>query len=271
MFWMKKLGVATLVLLVGIGFSAKMAMAHLRTYAFTEEYRTIPQGNFEFEDWTTFKVPDGSSSADNSIKYQGELEYGITDRLTIANYERWETQNVTGPDDATVYKGFKFEAKYRIGEKGRYWLDPLIYVEWSTDPREHEHHNAIETKLILSKDVGKFNAVYNQIMENELARDGRTNHEFSSGINYEIFPSLRAGVEFAGQLWAPGSHRNELSLGPTVAWENKYCWVVLGALFGVNKAADDHEVRLIVGVPFPFDTGSIFKKPAGAETTKVAV
>ncbi len=267
---MKKLGVLTSIILIAFALNIKNAFAHLRSYAFTEEYKTIPQGNFEFEDWTTFTSPDGSKPADNSFDYQGELEYGVTDRLTLAHYERWRTENVEGPDDATTYKGFKFETKYRIGEKGQYWVDPLIYIEWSTDPREHEHHNAIESKLILSKDINKFNVVYNQIMENELARDGRTTHEFSSGANYEIVPSLHAGVEFTGELWAPGSHQNELYLGPTLAWEGKYFWVVAGALFGVNHAADDHQVRLIVGIPFPFDATSMFRKPSTVNMSKAA-
>ena len=267
----RKLGILTVVIFVALALNMKSAMAHLRTYAFTEEYRTIPQGNFEFEGWTIFKVPDGSKTNENTFDYQGELEYGITDRLTIAHYERWQTQNVVGSDNSTVYKGFKFETKYRIGEKGQYWLDPLIYIEWATDPREHEHHNEIESKLVLSKDFGKLNVVYNQIMENELTRDGRTNHEFSSGVNYEVLPELRAGVEFTGDVWHHTTHQNELYLGPTLAWENKYFWVVAGALFGLNHVADDHQVRLIVGIPFPFDAGSIFKKPSSVDTSKVAV
>jgi len=269
---MKKLGTVMVIALMIFALPIKNALAHLRTYAFTEEYRTIPQGNFEFEGWTTFKVPDGSKANENTIDYQSELEYGVTDRLTIANYERWQTKNVAGSDDSTVYTGFKFETKYRIGEKGQHWVDPLIYVEWATDPREHEHHNEIETKLVLSKDINsKLNVVYNQIMENELARDGRTTHEFSSGISYEILPEVRVGMEFHGDLWHPSSHRNELFLGPTVAWENKYFWVVAGASFGLNHAADDHQVRLIVGIPFPFDTSSIFKKPTNIETSQATV
>ena len=265
---MKKLGLMVLFLVV-IFLCMKDVSADNKTYVWTREYKTLPQGIFEFEDWSTFKVPDGSKTNENSIQYQGELEYGITDHLTIANYERWNTQNVVGSDNSTVYEGFKFETKYRIGEKGKYWLDPLVYVEWATDPREHQHHNEIETKLILSKDIGKFNVTYNQIMESQLDRDGRTEHEFSAGANYEIFPDVHAGVEFTGQYWAPGSHGNELSLGPTIAYQHKYFWVALGALFAVNHAADDHQVRLIVGVPLPFDTGSFFKK-APSESPKVS-
>ena len=257
---MKKLGVIATLLFTSVFSCIKNADAHLRTYAFTEEYRTIPQGNMEVEQWTTFNVPDGSKTSENSIQYQTELEYGLMDHLTIANYERWKTNNVEGEDDSTNYEGFKFETKYRIGEKGKYWVDPLIYLEWKTDPREHEHHNELEAKLILSKDFGAFNVVYNHIGEWELARDGRANHEFSVATSYEVLPAFRIGTEFTGDYWAHGSRMNALRLGPTIGWESKYFWIVAGALFGLNRVADDHEVRLIVGVPFPFDIGSFLNK-----------
>ena len=257
---MKKLGSLAFAVLMVVSVNLKDAFAHVRTYAWNQEYQTIPQGTFEFEDWTTFSVPDGSQTRENSIQYQGELEYGITDHWTFSNYERWKTINVAGPDDSTVYEGFKFENKYRFGERGKYWLDPLLYLEWKTDPREHDHHNELEGKMVLSKSFGKFNAVYNHILEFELAGDGRMHHEFTSGANYQVFSDLRAGVEFTGQYWNPGSHRNELALGPTLSWESKYFWVVAGVLFGANHEASDHEIRLIVGIPLPFDTGSFLKR-----------
>ena len=259
---MKKLLAVTMLLFVGVLNCAGNAYAHLRTYAFTEEYRTIPQGNFELEQWTTFQVPDGSKTSENSIQYQSELEYGLMDHWTISNYERWKTKNVEGSDDSTNYEGFKFETKYRIGERGKYWVDPLVYLEWKTDPREHEHHNELEAKLVLSKDFGKFNVAYNHIGEWQLARDGRANHEFRVATSYEVLPEFRIGTEFAGDYWAHGNHMNSLKLGPTIGWESKYFWVVAGALFGLNHVADDHEVRLIVGVPLPFDSSSFFKKKA---------
>lgn len=247
---MRRLGLTSGFLLLAVFLCAKDMFAHARTYVWTEEYKTLPQGNFEFEGWTTLKVPDGSKTNDHIFQYQGELEYGVTDHWTIAHYERLKTKNQPSSDDSTNYEGFKFESKYRIGEKGKYWVDPLLYLEWKTDFRQEDHPNEIEGKIVLSKNFGRVSVVYNQVVESELGENGRTKPEFRVGANYEIFPELRAGLEFIGQYWAPSTHRNELSLGPTIAYEHKYFWVAVGGLFAVNHAADDHEARVIIGIPF---------------------
>ncbi len=249
----KQLGRILIGLFLILSVPATASFAHVRKYVWTQGYETLPKGEFELESFVTLKVPDGDVSREHSWEYQEELEYGVTDHLNIAHYERWETQNVVGPDDSTVYKGFKFEAKYRVGEKGKYWVDPLIYVEWITNPRErHEdkNPNEIELKLILAKDFGKFNITYNQIMESQFGRGGRTKQEFAVAASYEVISEFRIGAEFTGQYWAPGSHRNELSLGPTLSWENRWFWIAAGARFGLNHVADDVEARVIVGVPF---------------------
>jgi len=233
-----------------VSLAASPAWAHVRHYVWTTEYQTIPKGEFELENWVTFKVPDTENSRENKIQYQEELEYGITDRWTLAHYQRFQTLNKVGPDDATVYQGFKFETKYRFGEKGKYWLDPLLYLEWATDFRDEDHPNAIEGKIVLSKDLGNFNVTYNQIMESELGEGGRTEQNFSVGASYEVLSDFRLGAEFFGNYWHPSSHRNELSLGPTLSYEHKYFWVTAGFGFGVNHASDDMQARVIVGIPF---------------------
>lgn len=243
-FW---LGVIVFLGLLAV--DSQEGFAHVRRYAFTEDYRTIPQGGFEVEQWTTFKMPNHHRSNKNTFQYQTELEYGITDHWTVAHYERWETKNVVGPDGSTVYKGFKFETKYRMGEKGKYWLDPLLYLEWQTDPRDHQNPNTLEEKIVLSKEIGKFNATYNQIMESKLGSGGRTEHKFTVGMGYEWFGGFHAGVELKGDWWRPGSHRNRLALGPNLAYESQYFWVATSVVFGANHAADDVEARVIVGIP----------------------
>lgn len=231
--------------------AARPAFAHERHYVWSQEYQTIPQGEFEFEGHSTLKVPNGGESNSHTWEYQGELEYGLTDHLTIAHYERWETQNKASvEDDSTKYKGFKFEAKYRIGEKDKYWVDPLLYLEMAYDPREDDHPLSLEPKLVLSKDWGKLNLTYNQILESELGDGGRTEQAFSAGMNVELPYGFYPGVEFTGQYWNPGSHRNELALGPTLAYSNTYFWVTAGVRFGVNHESNDVDARIIFGVPF---------------------
>ena len=241
------------ILLVGVGVfcgATQNVFAHVRHYVWTTEYNTLPKEEFELENWVSFKVPDGNPTNENTIEYQEELEYGITDRWTIAHYQRWKTIHQIGPDDSTVYEGFKFETKYRFGEKGKYWVDPLLYLELKTDVRKKHNVNALEGKIVLSKDIEKFNATYNQIMESEVDNGGRTEHEFALAASYEILPSVRVGAEFTGQFWNPEGHRNEFSLGPALAYEHKYFWVAAGGRFGLNHATDDAEARIIIGIPF---------------------
>lgn len=249
-----------LLLAVGLGgIASQEAWAHARTYVFSQEYQTLPQGMFEVESHTKVKVPDmGKHSGENSWAFEEELEYGVTDHLNIAHYQQWERSNHEGLDDDGVankdtarYAGFKFEAKYRIGEKGKYWVDPLVYFEYEYEPQERFDGAAhgLESKIVLSKDFGKFNVTYNQIMDSKLGHKGRTEHEYTLGANYEVFEGFRAGLEVAGQYWNPSVNRNEIGLGPTLAYEAKYFWVAAGVLIGANNIADDFQGRVSFGIP----------------------
>jgi hypothetical protein len=232
------------------------AFAHERHYVWNAEYRTLPQGTFELESATTSTVPHFNKTNENDWDYTGEVEYGVTDRLIIANKETWTTENRSGSDedgvrnkDTTKFSEFAFEGKYRIGEVGKYWVDPLLYFEINRDPRKKGIPLSLEEKIVLSKDIGKANVTYNQIMESELGHGGKTTQSFTFGINYEVFDSIRLGVETQGQYWNPETHRDELAMGPTLSYVHQYFWVALGTLFGVNHAADDWQTRLIVGIP----------------------
>lgn len=246
-------------LLLNVGIGSREAFAHARTYVWNQEYKTLPKGIAEIESHTKVSVPRmGKHSGDNSWKYEEELEYGITDRWTVSHYQQWETSNHEGVDDdgvankdVTKYAGFKFETKYRIGEKGKYWVDPLLYLEYEYEPQERFEgaSHGLEGKIILSKDFGKFNATYNQIMESKFGHKGRTEQEYTFGMNYEILEGFRGGVEVAGQYWNPGVRKNELAIGPTLAYEGKYFWVAFGVLFAATHVTDDFQAKVSVGIP----------------------
>ena len=242
-----------------LGGASQPAYAHARHYAFNQEYQTLPQGLFEVESHTTAAVPRvGKHSSENSWLYEEELEYGVTDHLNIAHYQQWGTENKEGLDDdgvpnkdVTRYAGFKFETKYRIAEKGKYWVDPLIYIEYAYDPRSRKEGapHEFENKIVLSKDFGKWNATYNQIMDSKLGHKGRTEQEFTFGLNRELLSGFHAGFEMKGQYWNPGRNRNELAMGPVLACEGKYFWIAAGVLFGATRVTDDFQASVSVGIP----------------------
>lgn len=217
--------------------------ADTRRFVWTYEYQTMPKGMWELETYVTTEVPDMRKSNINSVKPQLELEYGITDRLDVAMYQMWKFKNKRYENDSE-YEGFKLRARYRIGEKGRFIVDPLLYFEYIRDD-DFSKPNVAEVKLILAKDIGDFNVSYNQIVKRNLQRRGKTDNEFAAGISYALTARLKAGVESKGNY-----SKEKIALGPTLSYAFKKAFIALGVVFGLNEQTDDLQARVIVGMPF---------------------
>jgi len=222
---------------------ANPAHADRRSYVWTYEYMTMPKGMREIETYVTIEVPNTHKSNINSIKPQLELEYGITDGWDVAMYQVWEFKNKRYENDSE-YKGFKLRTRYKIGEKGKFFVDPLLYFEYIRDD-DFSKPNAGEAKLVLAKDLGDFNVSYNQIIKRNLEREGKTDHEYATGISYAFTPQLRFGLESKGNY-----PQEKYAVGPTVSYSFKRGFIALGAVFGLNKRTDDVQTRMIVGIPF---------------------
>ena len=217
--------------------------ADRRSYVWTYEYITMPKGMWELETYVTTEVPNLHKSNINVIKPQLELEYGITDRWDAAMYQMWKFKNKKYENDSE-YEGFKLRTRYRIGGKGKYFVDPLLYFEYIRDD-DFSKPNVGEAKLVLAKDLGDFNVSYNQIIKRNLQRQGKTDHEYAAGINYAFTPRFRVGLESKGNY-----PREKYALGPTISYAFKKAFMAVGAVFGLNEQTDDLQTRMIVGVLF---------------------
>jgi hypothetical protein len=228
------------VILLGVG----AARADRRGYVWTYEYMTMPKGTWEIEYYLTTKVKDVHDfEKKNTWEHQVEFEYGLTDRWDIAIYQRWQHTN-TESSSKFEYTGTKLRTRYRIGEKGMYPLDTLLYLEYII-PDGSDAPDILEGKLVLAKDIGKFNLAYNQIVKAGINNNGETEHEYAAGLNYEFRPSWKAGLESTGNFT-----EDKYYLGPTVSWAGEKYWAGLGALGGLNDRSDDLRTRLIVGIRF---------------------
>ena len=239
---MKKyiLGVLTLILIFGV---VSLSYADWRSYVWTYEYQTMPQGAWELESYFTSIVPNLKKSSVNTLRPQLELEYGITNRWDVAMYQAYKINNKASETDSK-YDGFKIRTRYRFGEKGQFIIDPLIYLEYIRDP-DFSKPNVIEGKLILAKDIGNLSISYNQIFERDLKNRGKTAFEYAVGLSYNVIPSLKIGVESKGSY-----SKRETAFGPTISWSKGKVWVGLGAVFGVNRRTNDLEGRMIAGFFF---------------------
>lgn len=221
------------------------AYADRRSYVWTYEYMTMPKGMWELETYVTTEVPNMGKSNVNTIKPQLELEYGITDSWDVSMYQLWEFKNKRNENDSE-YKGFKLRTRYKIGEKGEFLIDPLLYFEYIRDD-DFSKPNVGEVKLVLAKDVGDFNLSYNQIVKRNLEREGKTGHEYAAGVSYALTPFLRVGIESKGDYL-----KEKSALGPTVSYAFKQVktYIALGVVFGLNERTDDMQARVITGFLF---------------------
>ncbi len=232
------------VILALLVLGSDPAKADRRGYVWTYEYMTMPKGESEIEYYLTTKVPElDDFDKKNTWGHQIEWEYGLTDHWDIGIYQRWQQTN-TLADDSFDYTGSKARIRRRLGEKGMYPLDTLLYMEYIR-PDGSDAPEKLEGKLILAKDFGKFNIAYNQVLEVGINNNGKTENGYAVGLNYELNPNLKIGIESKGN-YTDGKYW----LGPTVSWAQEKYWVGLGALGGLNDRSDDLMVRMIVGIRF---------------------
>lgn len=223
--------------------SVSLGYADWRSYVWTNEYQTMPKGAAEIEYSLIGDIPDTGRSGINSWVHQIELEYGITDHWDASLYQMFKYER-TDSKTTTRYDGFKVETRYRFGQRGQYFVDPLIYFEYQRDP-DLSKPSVAEVKLVLAKDIGALNISYNQIFERVLENRGKTESEYAVGLSYNVIPSLKIGIESKGSY-----SERENAVGPTLSWARGKIWVALGAVFGVNRRTDDLQVKMMTGFFF---------------------
>jgi hypothetical protein len=233
-----KLFVMICAVAVFIAFVVVPAWADQRNYVWTYEYGTVSKGNAEIEFYQTGVMKDKDVRSASDWTQQLELEYGITDRLDVGIYQVY-SQAADTP--SMTYEGFKLKARYRVAEKNELPVDVLFYLEHEQSTIEGR---IFEGKLILAKDLGRFNLAYNQIYERSY-ETGRGEHGYAAGVSYEIVPWFHVGVESKGSYT-----EGEFAAGPTLAWIGNRIWANLGAVYALNNKTNDREVRFLLGIPF---------------------
>lgn len=217
------------------------SLADKRAYVWTYEYQTMPRGGVELEGYSTFSTPDaGTFENITSVEHQLEVEVGMTDRYDFAIYQVFRQE----PESALTYDGFKLRARYRFGEKGLYFLDPLVYAEFKDTPDFSEP--VVELKLILAKDSGRFNVSLNPILEvGDEDGNWEADPEYAVGMSLGVVGELlRVGVEAKG-----GEHGHYV--GPVISHGGSPAFVALGSAIKVSDidaGEPEVEVRLLVGV-----------------------
>jgi len=229
---------AFLAAVVLAGITAREAHADKRRYVWTYEYQTMERGEAEVEQYLTFSTPDaGAQKGNTTTKYELEYEVGMSDRFDFAVYNVFKQK----PNQDLKYDGYKFRWRYRFGEKNRYVLDPLLYLEYKGKPDFSEH--AVELKVILAKDKGKWNFALNPLVEWEREGKWETLLKYTAGLSYQPVKLLSLGVEVKGS--EKGTY-----WGPVISHGKGNLWMAIGSAFHIGKVdagEPETEIRMIFG------------------------
>lgn len=225
-------------LLLFIVFSTSL-FADRRSYVWTYQYMTLPKGHTEIEFYQTTKI-----STLDKWEYRIEVENGITDYFDFSVYQIFE--QLEGED--FKWNAVQFRTRYRFGEVGQYFMDPLLYFEYNRK-LDLTAPNKLEAKFILAKTVNKFNIAINPVYEYFFAPG--TEHEIGLdiGVSYEFSPRFILGLESTTRMEFEDDE-TEIGnyLGPTVSVASGNWWYTIGAAIGITEDSDDARVRFLMGI-----------------------
>lgn len=217
------------------------ASADRRYFVWTYGYRTMPAGNAEIEYYYDYKMPDRDDRSDSKFIHQLEVEYGITDRWDISLYQTFSQVH----NSDFRYDGMKIRTRYRFFEAGRYFVDPLLYLELKR-PADHADPTVAEGKLVLAKAVDKYYSAFNLVAERALGSGYDLEWKYDVGLGYALSPSFVFGVESKGNF--ESGEEGKQGLGPTVSFAKGSIWFTTGILFPLTKHTSDVEFRYILGI-----------------------
>jgi hypothetical protein len=226
------------------------ARADRRYYGETYTAQTAPRGSLDLELWSTFHDRPREGGL-HLWRHQVELETGITDRWDVAVYNI--ARQLQGKP--LEYEALKVESRFRPVEAGRWFVDPVLYVELKktfVDDRPF----SVEEKLILSKDVGRLNLAVNLAAEQEFV-ESKVEHEgeWAAGASWELVPVLRIGAEAFGTLAEEEEGgKDELKAaawaGPAVSIAVGHAWLVLATGVGLTDSSERVRARAILAFQF---------------------
>lgn len=227
--WSAPLGVCAASLVV-----CRPSQAHRRDFPFTYEWKQPVKGEREFELKSFY--------SDGTFKQEVELEFGLTNRLSVAPYLVFERER----GGSLKYHEWKLESRYQLGNYKTGKVLPALYLEYA---KEKGGAQELEGRLIFSRYTRKGEDFsFNLIAERALESSAKTEFEYSFGY---ARPVGKNGARVGGE-WIHILQDNHIKAGPTVAFAaTDDIWIVAGYAFPLNKRQENKgELRLTAEYEF---------------------
>lgn len=263
---------------LAIGLLSTLMSAHAdeRRFGYTYEPETLPAGALEFENWVTLRA--GRSTAVGQENFnrwdlRQEVEYGVSDRYTVAFYLNEKAQGYRDPGTGADISGFTWEGvslenRFNILNPAEHAVGLTFYLEGRYSGEEA----ALEQKIILGQRHGAWKWALNIEHETEWEHqlhDVEAEVGASFGVARDIGQHWSLGLELRSQSLLPDYdawENSALYVGPTLGFRQEKWWAVLSVqpqVYGWNdrRASDgnahlelnDHErfnIRFLTGFSF---------------------
>lgn len=220
-------------------------------------YATPHEGEVELVYWVDYFAKGNTQKydffgrqvdKDGLWRHTFEVEYGVTDRWTLAYYADFEQPS--GEDFKYVQSRAVF-LRYRLFEPGKRFFDPAIYLEYYLPDHDYRDSEHLEARIILEKNVGPTLVRLNPIFDKNFSGgdvDEGIEFEYAMGVYLKALEGLKPGVEFYGEMGQMGNWSKlddqEHFVFPTLKMDlPMHVEIETGVGFGLTPHSDDLVVK----------------------------
>src|SRR4030095_4676245 len=191
-----------LMRLLAAGLCLAGARADERRFTYTYEPETLPQGALEFEQWVTLRTQRTKKVGQenfNRWEFREELEYGVTDRYSLALYLNTKAESFRDPatdNDTSEFEftGISLENRYMVLNPAEHAVGLTLYLE----PRFSGEEAELEQKIILGQRHGDWKWAFNLTHATEWEdhfHETEGELEASFGITRDLGKHWSLGIE----------------------------------------------------------------------------
>ena len=228
------------------------AHAHGRRFAYIQEATVADQGEFEYEQWVTWKANKDSDPDFHQFDFRHEFEFGVTDRFQAALYlPDWRYTSGKGAE----FRDVSLELKYMLYDPRVQPLGFTLYYETKIG----DQRLVLEPKLIFQKNVGPWIFAYNFVFEAKWSGSGLSHSAGEikniAGISRRVADDWFLGAELEHKVeieeWSDWSD-HVVGIGPNLTYKRTPFFFTLTPLFQASNVDSEPNfvTRAICGIEF---------------------
>lgn len=249
------------ILLLVLGISTSVKAQFYQVYG----YLTAEANEKELVYWTSY-IPSSDQSYSffgDTVSRQGmfahsiELEYGITNKFTVALYADFEKPKGS---DLRWVRTKAVALYYQLFEKNLLPIDLALYAEYKLPRKGYKNSEEIEFKIIMEKDIKAHRIILNPTFEKKISGDDVTEGVefiFNAAYMYTGNLNFQPRLEYyskIGELYDPHSYgeQNNYIFPSFDLYFGKYGqfrWHA-GVGFGITNPADNIIIKSILAWGF---------------------